>query len=177
MHWRLAFLYALLSVAGTAAAVEPVPNGVVVLTFDDAVQSHFHIARPLLKKYGFGATFFVSEGFEFRTDKKNYLTWQQIAQLHHDGFEIGNHTRDHMAVTAENVEQLSDNWPPLKLSAKSTASQNLLHSHIRATPSLPKRGRFFVSTAFSLPAAVELPNIPTSKVRASPTSQGLIIHC
>ena len=87
-------------------AVVPVPDKLVVLTFDDSVVSHYEVARPLLKKFGFGATFFISEGFDFLTNKKAYLTWEQIAELHRDGFEIGNHTRDHMKVTPENLPKL-----------------------------------------------------------------------
>jgi peptidoglycan/xylan/chitin deacetylase (PgdA/CDA1 family) len=33
----------------------------VVLTFDDASKPHFTVARPVLLKYRFGATFFVTE--------------------------------------------------------------------------------------------------------------------
>ena len=87
--------------------VDPVPDKVVVLTFDDSVRSQFDIVRPILKQYGFGATFFITTGFEFESDKQNYMTWEQIRQLHEDGFEIGNHTRDHVTLTAENhIEQL-----------------------------------------------------------------------
>src|SRR6187401_106438 len=89
-------------------ALEPIPNKLVVLTFDDSVASHSSVVRPLLKKYGFGATFFITEGFSFRTNKKDYMTWEQIAELHRDGFEIGNHTRDHMGITAGNLEKLKE---------------------------------------------------------------------
>src|SRR3954451_15043668 len=75
---------------------QPVPDRLVVLTFDDSVKSHFTVARPVLKRYGFGATFFITEGFHFATDKTDYMTWEEIKALHEDGFEIGNHTRDHM---------------------------------------------------------------------------------
>ena len=91
-----------------AADVSPIPDKLLVLTFDDSVRSHFDVVRPLLKKYGFGATFFITEGFDFKTNKKDYLTWQQIGQLHRDGFEIGNHTRDHLGITAKNVTQLDE---------------------------------------------------------------------
>ncbi len=84
------------------------PDKVVVLTFDDSVRSQYEIVRPILLKYGFGATFFITEGFEFTSDKTNYMTWEQIKQLHADGFEIGNHTRDHVGLTEQNyVEQLN----------------------------------------------------------------------
>ncbi len=84
----------------------PVPDKIVVLTFDDSAASHYSVVRPLLKKHGFGATFFITEGFTFLTNKKDYMTWEQIAELHRDGFEIGNHTRDHMAVTQQSLPLL-----------------------------------------------------------------------
>lgn len=97
---------ALAAFSGLSAAV-PVPDKLVVLTFDDSSASHYAVARPLLKHYGFGATFFITEGFTFATNKRDYLTWEQIAALHRDGFEIGNHTRDHLGITAKNVDRLA----------------------------------------------------------------------
>jgi peptidoglycan/xylan/chitin deacetylase (PgdA/CDA1 family) len=90
-----------------ALAVKPIPDRLVVMTFDDSVRSHYTVARPLLKKYGFSATFFVTEGFTFQTNKSDYMTWQEIRQLHDDGFEIGNHTGSHMSVTPETAERLA----------------------------------------------------------------------
>jgi len=91
----------------TPAADRPrVPDKLVALTFDDSSASHYFIARPLLKRYGFGGTFFITEGFSFRTNKKDYMTWEQIAELHRDGFEIGNHTKEHMSVTAQTAGRL-----------------------------------------------------------------------
>jgi peptidoglycan/xylan/chitin deacetylase (PgdA/CDA1 family) len=91
-----------------AFAREPIPDKLVVLTFDDSKASHYTVVRPLLKKYGFGATFFITEGFTFETNKEDYLTWDQIATLHKDGFEIGNHTRDHMSLTKPNLSRLKE---------------------------------------------------------------------
>jgi peptidoglycan/xylan/chitin deacetylase (PgdA/CDA1 family) len=69
----LAALLGPVTAAGTAADErEPIPDRLVVLTFDDAVKSHFTVARPVLKRYGFGATFFITEGFRFATDKADY---------------------------------------------------------------------------------------------------------
>jgi len=105
LWWKLAAV--VIAVVGQQAcdSAEPVPDKVVVLTFDDSVRSQFEVVRPILKQYGFGATFFITEGFEFQEDKQNYMTWDQIRQLHRDGFEIGNHTRDHVALTAENYKE------------------------------------------------------------------------
>lgn len=76
-----------------AAASQSVPPKTVVLTFDDAVRSHLEVAAPLLKEYGFGATFFISHAW--MNDPEHFLTWEEIAELHRMGFEIGNHTWTH----------------------------------------------------------------------------------
>lgn len=105
---RLLVFLSMLAVNSPAClrAQEPIPNKLVVLTFDDSVKSHFTVVRPILKQYGFGATFFITEGFEFKTDKQNYMTWDEIATLHRDGFEIGNHTRDHASLNPKDPEAL-----------------------------------------------------------------------
>ncbi len=101
---------AVLSIAliTSAKASDPVPEKLVVLTFDDSAKSHYTVVRPILLRYGFGATFFITEGFDFPTNKKDYMTWEEISQLHRDGFEIGNHTRDHIGINDKNVERLSE---------------------------------------------------------------------
>ncbi|MFN9940151.1 MAG: polysaccharide deacetylase family protein, partial [bacterium] len=35
------------------------------------------------------------------------MTWEQIRELHLDGFEIGNHTKDQSGITDRNSEQLA----------------------------------------------------------------------
>ncbi|MCA9063230.1 MAG: polysaccharide deacetylase family protein [Planctomycetaceae bacterium] len=85
-----------------------IPDKLVVLTFDDSAKSHYTVARPLLKEYGFGATFFITEGFDFKENKKDYMTWDEIRELHEDGFEIGNHTRDHLGITDKTVGRLDE---------------------------------------------------------------------
>ncbi len=89
-----------------AKPLEPIPDKLVVLSFDDSVASHYDNVRPLLKRFGFGATFFITEGFSFRDNKVAYLTWEQIAELDRDGFEIGNHTQSHMGVSADTLGRL-----------------------------------------------------------------------
>lgn len=90
------------------ADLQPIPDKLVALTFDDSAKSHYTVVRPTLKRYGFSATFFITEGFDFSDNKEDYMTWEQIAQLHKDGFEIGNHTRDHLGITDATVDQLDE---------------------------------------------------------------------
>lgn len=79
----------------------------VVLTFDDATASQRTFVAPLLKKMGFGATFFVCEfkGFE---NKKHYMSWSQIRELAQMGFEIGNHTHSHPAMSQLDRQQIEE---------------------------------------------------------------------
>ena len=102
------FVLSLAFIASPAHALEPVPDKLVVLTFDDSVASHHAVVGPILKRLGFGATFFITEGFSFRTNKVDYMTWEQIAELHRDGFEIGNHTRDHLGVSPDTLGRLAE---------------------------------------------------------------------
>jgi len=108
LFMRAVACFLAVAIAGVIAATEPIPDKLVVLTFDDSKASHYTVVRPLLKKYGFGATFFITEGFTFRTNKEDYLTWDQIRELHSDGFEIGNHTRDHKGVSAAALPALRE---------------------------------------------------------------------
>ncbi|MDP4290857.1 MAG: sialate O-acetylesterase [Bacteroidota bacterium] len=72
---------------------------IVVLTFDDGSVTHYYNVAPLLKKYGFTATFFVCD-YPRKPEvaaSKN-MTWNQIQALDKMGFEIGNHTGHHKGV-------------------------------------------------------------------------------
>ena len=106
MNRILATLVAVLALGAPATALEPIPDKLVVLTFDDSSKSHHSVARPILLKYKFGATFFVTEGFDFPTNKKDYMTWEEIVALHKDGFEIGNHTLDHLPMHGLSADQV-----------------------------------------------------------------------
>ena len=88
-----------------AKALRPIPDKLVVLTFDDGNKSDYTNVAPLLKRYGFGATFFITEGLGFLNNKDHYLTWEEIRELHDEGFEIGNHTRHHNNINTLSQEE------------------------------------------------------------------------
>ena len=61
---------ALPTILGAQTAVDPDPNGVllkpipdklIVLTFDDAPASHYTVVAPVLKQMGFGGTIYVCD--------------------------------------------------------------------------------------------------------------------
>ena len=84
-----------------------IPDKLVVLTFDDGNKSDFANVPKVLKKHGFGATFYVTEGLGFLKNPQNYLSWEQIRQLHEMGYEIGNHTQHHRNVSHLKSEELA----------------------------------------------------------------------
>lgn len=79
----------------------------VVLTFDDAEITHYNNVAPILKEYGFNATFFVCEfPVKNASEAKEYMNWNQILELHKKGFEIGNHTGRHKNLTKLSPEEI-----------------------------------------------------------------------
>jgi len=83
-----------------------IPDRLVVLTFDDATASQYSIVAPLLKEYGFGATFFICEFPPNFADTTKYMNWRQIQKLDQMGFEIANHTRNHPAIAKLSADKI-----------------------------------------------------------------------
>ena len=91
----------------------------VVLTFDDACRSHLDTVAPLLRRHGFGATFFITRfNDEWRAKNgETLLGPSDVRALADMGFEIGNHTWSHAsgmdamdaASAAEEIDRL-DRW-------------------------------------------------------------------
>ena len=68
----------------------------VCITFDDGCETDLISAAPILKEFGFGATFYVVAGF---VGKPGYLSMPQLRELHAQGFEIGCHSMTHPYLT------------------------------------------------------------------------------
>jgi len=79
----------------TSILRKPIPDKLVVLTFDDGPASHATIVAPILKSLGFGGSFYVCDFDSFSTRKDWYMTWRQMKAMAADGLEIGNHTKGH----------------------------------------------------------------------------------
>jgi len=81
------------------------PERTVVLTFDDGHASHFELVAPLLVRYRFSGTFFVTTGY---IGKPGYLTWEQLRKLRFLGMEIGSHGATHRPLTHLSPTDLAD---------------------------------------------------------------------
>ena len=74
----------------------PLPPKPVIISFDDDWQTQYTYALPLLKKYGFTATFYV---WVIVVGMKNHMTWDEVRELDAAGMEIGCHTMTHPYLT------------------------------------------------------------------------------
>lgn len=122
----------------------PIPEKLVVLTFDDGCASHATVAAPILKEMGFGGTFYVSNFASFNTRKDWYLTWKQMKQMADDGFEIGNHTHGHwggapIGPFLRMEEELTTNNVP----KPTTVCWPVYHVNTKTFPDLAKHGYLF----------------------------------
>ena len=103
--------------AAAALAGDPgrLPERAVVLTFDDGYADFHSQALPLLDKYGFTATVFVTTGWI--ADAGRYsagpalgpmLSWNQIREVAAAGVEIGAHSHGHPQLDQISGSQLKD---------------------------------------------------------------------
>src|SRR5260370_29103494 len=64
----------------------------VCITFDDGCETDLIAAAPVLREFGFHATFYLTAGF---LGTPGYLSTIQVRQLDSLGFEIGCHSMTH----------------------------------------------------------------------------------
>jgi peptidoglycan/xylan/chitin deacetylase (PgdA/CDA1 family) len=91
-----------MTASGIAAALSsgaPLPERTVVLTFDDGFADFHHRALPLLSRYCFTATVFVTTGWMADAGKHSagrgpgpMLSWSQLREAASAGIEIGAHS-------------------------------------------------------------------------------------
>ena len=74
----------------------PLPPKPVIMSFDDDWESQYTYALPLLKKYGFTATFYIWVAV---VGKKHHMSWDEIRALRAAGMQIGCHSMTHPYLT------------------------------------------------------------------------------
>jgi len=67
------------------------PEKPVLITFDDGYLNNYEAGWPILKKYGFHATFFIITNLM----GSDYMDWEQLKELVKEGNSIGSHTVNH----------------------------------------------------------------------------------
>lgn len=86
----------------------------IVLTIDDGYRDTLKIAAPILKKYGFRATIFVTTGYigkqntwdhEGKLANRCLLSWDEVRHLSELGMEIGSHSVSHPFFTEISADE------------------------------------------------------------------------
>ena len=108
------------------ANVANVPK-VAILTFGDGWKSQFTNAKPILDKYGFKASFFVTCD---RVGRPSKMTWQDLVTLHNEGHDIESKTMTAPVLTNVSADQLNYEVSQSKLCLASHG----LNATVFATP-------------------------------------------
>jgi peptidoglycan/xylan/chitin deacetylase (PgdA/CDA1 family) len=107
--------YTTVTMSALAAALAgrgELPGRPVVLTFDDGFADFHETALPLLQRYGFTATVFVTTGWvedagpAVRPRPARMLSWQQVLEVAAAGVEIGAHSHTHPELDQLRAPQL-----------------------------------------------------------------------
>jgi peptidoglycan/xylan/chitin deacetylase (PgdA/CDA1 family) len=87
------------------------PKKAVVITFDDGYKDFYINAFPILKKYKFKSTIFITTNYVGRTSdwiyseyKIKMLSWNDLKELSKKRIEIGAHTNSHIHMNKIKLE-------------------------------------------------------------------------
>lgn len=83
-------------------ALPPQP---VILTFDDGYRDNYENAFPVLKEFGYPATFFIITDF-VTEERPEYMTWAQIEEMAAAGMRFGSHSRNHPNLAGQSIDYL-----------------------------------------------------------------------
>ncbi|MCL5407100.1 MAG: polysaccharide deacetylase family protein [Patescibacteria group bacterium] len=100
-----------------ALGKEKIPKKPIIITFDDGLEDQFKNAFPILKKYGFTATFFI----KMNNLNKGGMTWDQLKELQKAGNIIGSHSVNH-----DDMSKMPEN----QLKYESEESKRLLEQNL-----------------------------------------------
>ena len=114
-HWR--------GLSVGEACKLPSPQS-VTLTFDDGCETDLLVAAPILKEFGFHATFYVTSGL---IGMDGYLSAQQVRDLGSLGFEIGCHSMTHAYLPDLDDHQLQEEIAGAKVKLEQILGQPVEH--------------------------------------------------
>jgi peptidoglycan/xylan/chitin deacetylase (PgdA/CDA1 family) len=104
---------------------------VVMLTFGDTLKGQITIAKPILDKYGFKASFFITcDWVGLQRSKSPRLAWQDISSLQKDGQDIESKTMTHRDLSKLSAADL--NFEVAQ--SKKCLSDHGINSTVFATP-------------------------------------------
>ncbi|HSJ58398.1 MAG TPA: polysaccharide deacetylase family protein [Anaerolineae bacterium] len=73
---------------------QSLPPRPIILTFDDGYADAYTHAFPLLRRYGFTGTFFLTTA-PIDAGNPDFVSWSQVEEMHAAGMEFEAHSYDH----------------------------------------------------------------------------------
>ena len=70
----------------------------MLITIDDAFRSFYDFGFPLLKKYNFPFSVFVSTASVSKDQESDFMSWEMLKEIQKHGGMVFNHTVDHMSL-------------------------------------------------------------------------------
>ncbi len=106
-----------------------IPDKTVVLTFDDAYQSVYSEAFPVLKFRNWPFTVFVTTEY-LGNSSRNYMSWEQLQEVQRYGADIGNHTLSHPHLVRYQPDETEQQWFVRTVNEIEQAQQLLLKKEV-----------------------------------------------
>lgn len=75
-----------------------IPEKVLVITVDDAFRSFYDFGFPLLKKYNFPFSVFVSTASVSGDADSDFMSWEMLKEIQQHNGMVFNHTVDHLSL-------------------------------------------------------------------------------
>jgi autotransporter-associated beta strand protein len=129
---------------------KPIPDKLIVLTFDDGPLSGYTVCAPILKSFGFGGSFYVCDFDSFKSRKDWYMTWRQMKAMADGGLEIGNHSVGHFSglepMLAMEDALLANHGPK-----PTTITWPLSQADMTSVPALVSNGYLFARGGYNRP--------------------------
>jgi len=102
-------IWSLSSVLTHLKNAKPIPEKTVIITFDDAYESVYSQAFPVLKEKSWPFTVFVTTHY-IDEAYTNFMSWQQLREVQKFGAEIGNHSRTHAHLIRKRIDESKQQW-------------------------------------------------------------------
>jgi peptidoglycan/xylan/chitin deacetylase (PgdA/CDA1 family) len=110
------------------------PDKVVVITFDDAYDSIYQRAFPLLKARAFPFTVFVSPQ-PIEQKLKSFMSWPQLAEMQQAGATVANHSFEHAHLVRRLENETEKQWLK-RIEDDIERAQQILSSRLGDLPKL-----------------------------------------
>ena len=115
-------------------ANESLPDKVISITFDDAYDSIYDVAYPLLKHRGWPFTVFVATE-PVQAKIPGFMSWQQLKTMAAHRATIANHTHSHAHLIRRLPQESEAQWLN-RVEQEILTAQQLLAKHLGQTPRL-----------------------------------------